>query len=163
MNNIIRSTGLRWLWLTLIVFLLDLGSKHWILKKFFLGESIPIIPFINFIYVINPGAAFSFLADREGWQRWMFSTIALLISMVLLVIMYRSKNRSISNVAYAMIIGGALGNLWDRIIYGVVIDFIDFNIKDYHWPAFNLADVGICIGAILIILEGFYFSKRKNC
>lgn len=159
MNKLLMSTGLRWLWLALVVLVLDLGSKQWIMTHFWLGESVSIIPFINFTYSHNSGAAFSFLADKGGWQRWVFSSIAVVISVVVLVIMYRSDYRSrLSNSAYAIIIGGALGNLFDRMVHSVVIDFIDFYIGNWHWPTFNVADSSICIGAVLIILDSCVFA-----
>lgn len=152
------STGLRWLWLAMVVLVLDLSSKQWIMTHLWLGESVSIIPFINFTYSHNPGAAFSLLADKGGWQRWVFSFVAVVISVVVLVIMYRSDYRArLSNLAYAIIIGGALGNLFDRMVYSVVIDFIDFYVGNWHWPTFNVADSSICIGAILVILDSFYF------
>ncbi|KYP97677.1 lipoprotein signal peptidase [Sodalis-like endosymbiont of Proechinophthirus fluctus] len=163
MNKTIMSTGLRWFWLALLVLVLDLGSKQWVMAHFWLGESVPIIPFINFTYAHNPGAAFSFLADKGGWQRWAFSSIAVIIAVVLMVMMYRSNKRArLSNTAYAMIIGGALGNLFDRMVHSVVIDFIDFYVSDWHWPTFNVADTGICIGAVLIALDGFCRPADKT-
>lgn len=163
MKKMIMSTGLRWLWLALVVLTLDLISKQWVITHFWLGESIPIISFVNFTYSHNHGGAFSFLADKGGWQRWAFSAIAVIISVVLLIMMYRSDKRiSLSNIAYMLIIGGALGNLFDRLVHGMVIDFIDFYINDWHWPTFNVADASICIGAILIILDGFPCSVSKT-
>ena len=152
----IGESGLRWLGLALLVLLIDLASKYWVMQNFTLYESRPLIPFFNLTYAQNPGAAFSFLADKAGWQRWFFSLIAIGIVVTLLVIMRRtpSKHRVV-NVAYAMIIGGALGNLYDRMVHGVVIDFIDFHVGDWHYPIFNLADSAIFLGAILVILDGF--------
>ncbi|WMQ74401.1 MAG: Lipoprotein signal peptidase [Sodalis sp.] len=156
MNKTMMSTGLRWLWLALVVLALDLGSKQWIMAHFWLGESMSVVSFINLTYVHNPGAAFSLLANKGGWQRWAFSAITVIIAVVLLVMIYRSDKRArLSNAAYAMIIGGALGNLFDRMVHGVVIDFIDFYVGDWHWPTFNVADAGICIGAVLICAGGF--------
>ncbi|MGC6388329.1 signal peptidase II [Ewingella sp. S1.OA.A_B6] len=150
------STGLRWLWLAVVVVILDLGSKFLVMGHFQLGESMPLIPFFNMTYAHNPGAAFSFLADKGGWQRWFFAVIALVIVVALLVLMYRSSGKQrMTNIAFAMIIGGALGNLFDRMVHGYVIDFIDFYVKNWHYPIFNLADSFICIGAVLVVLEGF--------
>ncbi|WP_409359754.1 signal peptidase II [Lonsdalea britannica] len=158
-----KSTGLRWLWLALVVLVVDLGSKQWVMTHFQLGESLPLIPFFNLTYAHNPGAAFSFLADKDGWQRWFFAVIALAITAALLVLMYRSSaSQKLNNMAYAMIIGGAVGNLTDRIVHGYVIDFVDFYINDWHYPIFNIADAGICIGALLIVLEGFFVSSEKK-
>ncbi|RAT13650.1 MULTISPECIES: signal peptidase II [Lonsdalea] len=163
MRHVMKSTGLRWLWLALVVLVVDLGSKQWVMTHFQLGESLPLIPFFNLTYAHNPGAAFSFLADKDGWQRWFFAVIALAITAALLVLMYRSSaSQKLNNIAYAMIIGGAVGNLTDRLIHGYVIDFIDFYINDWHYPTFNIADVGICIGALLIVLEGFFVSPEKK-
>ncbi|WP_411705370.1 signal peptidase II [Edaphovirga cremea] len=163
MSKPISSTGLRWLWLALIVLVLDLGSKQWVMAHFYLGESVPLVPFFNLTYAHNPGAAFSFLADKGGWQRWFFAAIALVISVVLIVLMYRSSAKQrLVNAAYALIIGGALGNLFDRMVHGVVIDFIDFYVNNWHWPVFNLADTAICIGAVIIVLEGFFAPPDKD-
>ncbi len=156
MSKPICSTGLRWLWLAVLVVILDLGSKFLVMGHFQLGESMPLIPFLNLTYAHNPGAAFSFLADKGGWQRWFFALIALAIVIILLVLMYRSSaTQRMNNIAFAMIIGGALGNLFDRMVHGFVIDFIDFYVKDWHYPIFNLADSFICVGAVLVVLEGF--------
>lgn len=158
-----KSTGLRWLWLALVVLVVDLGSKQWVMSHFQLGESLPLIPFFNLTYAHNSGAAFSFLADKDGWQRWFFAVIALAITAALLVMMYRSSaSQKLNNIAYAMIIGGAVGNLTDRLVHGYVIDFVDFYINDWHYPIFNIADAGICIGALLIVLEGFFVSSEKK-
>ncbi|AFP85770.1 lipoprotein signal peptidase [secondary endosymbiont of Heteropsylla cubana] len=163
MYNTIFSTGLRWLWITPIVLLLDLGTKHWIMTCFWLGESIRFIPYINITYTYNLGSAFSFLANGGGWQCWVFSAIAILTTSILLIIMYYSSHQSrLSNIAYAMIIGGALGNLWNRMAYGVVIDFIDFYIGNWHWPTFNLADTSICIGTLLISLKERHYSAFQS-
>ncbi|MGK4330398.1 signal peptidase II [Lonsdalea quercina] len=163
MRHSMKSTGLRWLWLALVVLVVDLGSKQWVMSHFQLGESLPLIPFFNLTYAHNPGAAFSFLADKDGWQRWFFAVIALAITAALLVMMYRSSaSQKLNNIAYAMIIGGAVGNLTDRLVHGYVIDFVDFYINDWHYPIFNIADAGICIGALLIVLEGFFVSSEKK-
>ncbi|MFP1839133.1 signal peptidase II [Lonsdalea quercina] len=163
MRHSMKSTGLRWLWLALVVLVVDLGSKQWVMTHFQLGESLPLIPFFNLTYAHNPGAAFSFLADKDGWQRWFFAVIALAITAALLVLMYRSSaSQKLINIAYAMIIGGAVGNLTDRLVHGYVIDFVDFYINDWHYPIFNIADAGICIGALLIVLEGFFVSSEKK-
>ncbi len=162
MKRSLSSTGLRWLWLALVVLVIDLGSKQWVMQHFELHETLPVMPFINFFYAHNYGAAFSFLADKGGWQRWMFAVIALVIAVTLIVMMYRASHRQrITNCAYALIIGGAVGNLSDRLIHGLVIDFIDFYVGDWHFPTFNVADSAICIGAFLIVLEGLIRPDDK--
>ena len=114
MSQSICSTGLRWLWLVVVVLIIDLGSKYLILQNFALGDTVPLFPSLNLHYARNYGAAFSFLADSGGWQRWFFAGIAIGISVILAVMMYRSKaTQKLNNIAYALIIGGALGNLFD--------------------------------------------------
>ncbi|MBC8950624.1 MULTISPECIES: signal peptidase II [Xenorhabdus] len=163
MSKPICSTGLRWLWLVVVVFILDLGSKYLVLQHFTLYESIPLIPYFNLTYAQNLGAAFSFLADKGGWQRWFFALVAVAITVVLLVMMYRSNaKQKLSNIAYALVIGGALGNLFDRLVHGFVVDFIDFYVGEWHWPTFNIADSAICIGAALIIIESFISPDNKD-
>ncbi|WP_241610442.1 signal peptidase II [Rosenbergiella epipactidis] len=156
MKKSLCSTGLRWLWVMVLVIVVDLSSKYWVMTSMQLHESRALIPFFNLFYAHNYGAAFSFLADKDGWQRWMFAAIAVAIAASLLLMMYRSRaEQKLANIAYAMIIGGALGNLFDRAWHGFVVDFIDFYIGDWHFATFNIADCGICVGAALIVLEGF--------
>ena len=144
MSKSICSTGLRWLWVVVAVLIIDLGSKFLILQNFALGETVPLFPSLNLHYARNYGAAFSFLAASGGWQRWFISGIAIGICVVLTVLMYRSKaTQKLNNIAYALIIGG------------FVVDMIDFYVGDWHFATFNLADSAICIGAALIVLEGF--------
>lgn len=127
------------------------------------GDTVPLFPSLNLHYARNYGAAFSFLADSGGWQRWFFAGIAIGISVTLVVMMYRSKaTQKLNNIAYALIIGGALGNLFDRLWHGFVVDMIDFYVGDWHFATFNLADTAICVGAALIVLEGFCLLKRKT-
>ena len=153
MSQSICSTGLRWLWLVVVVLIIDLGSKYLILQNFALGDTVPLFPSLNLHYARNYGAAFSFLADSGGWQRWFFAGIAIGISVILAVMMYRSKaTQKLNNIAYALMIGGALGNLFERLWHGFVVDMIDFYVGDWHFATFNLADSAICIGAALIVL-----------
>ncbi|EOV8088610.1 signal peptidase II [Providencia rettgeri] len=163
MKTPVCSTGLRWLWLTIVVIVADLGIKQLVLSDLNLYEPHPIMPFFNIMYAQNFGAAFSFLADEGGWQRWFFAGIAIGISIILMVMMYRqSVQKRLSNIAYALIIGGAIGNLSDRLVHGFVIDYLDFYVGNWHWPTFNLADMAICIGAALVIFEGFLPDKSKQ-
>ncbi len=163
MSKPIFSTGLRWLWLALLILVVDLGVKQWVMDNFQLFETRPLIPFLNLHYAHNPGAAFSFLADKGGWQRWFFAGIAIGIAVVLLALMYRSAaSQKLNNIAYALIIGGALGNLFDRMVHGFVVDMIDFYVGDWHFATFNIADAGICIGAALIVLESFITPSGKK-
>ncbi|ACS84399.1 signal peptidase II [Musicola paradisiaca] len=163
MSKSTGATGLRWLWLALVILVVDLGTKQWVMTHFQLGESLPLIPFFSFTYAHNYGAAFSFLADKGGWQRWFFALIAFAVIISLLVIMYRTRaSQKAANIAYALIIGGAIGNLSDRLIHGYVIDFMDFFIGNWHYPTFNLADCAIVIGAFLVVVESFFSSPDKK-
>ncbi|RWR00577.1 lipoprotein signal peptidase [[Pantoea] beijingensis] len=163
MRKPLLSTGLRWLWLVLVLIVIDFGSKQWVMNNFMLHQSMSVMPSLNFFYAHNYGAAFSFLADKGGWQRWFFAGIAIAIAVALLVMMYRTPaSLKLNNIAYALIIGGALGNLFDRAYHGFVVDFIDFYIGDWHFATFNIADCGITIGAVLIVLESFLSPSGKQ-
>jgi signal peptidase II len=121
-----------------------------------LYESIEILPIFNFTYMHNYGAAFSFLSDAGGWQRWFFSSIAVVISLLLTYWLKKlpAKNWVLCG-AYAMVIGGAIGNLVDRLVHGYVVDFLHFYYQDWHYPAFNVADIAIVCGAGLLLLDAF--------
>ncbi len=157
------SSGLVWLWVSVVVILADMLSKNWVTGHMRLHETLPLMPFFNLFYAHNYGAAFSFLADKGGWQRWVFAVLAVVIAIALLVIMFRSQaTQRLSNIAYAMIIGGALGNLVDRLWHGFVVDFIDFYVGGWHFATFNIADCGICVGAALLVLESVIPSKTAS-
>lgn len=163
MRRPLLATGLRWLWLVVAVLIIDLGSKLLVLQHFMLGDTLPLFPSLNLHYARNYGAAFSFLADSGGWQRWFFAVIAIAICLVLLLMMYRNAaSQRLNNIAYALIIGGALGNLFDRLWHGFVVDMIDFYVGNWHFATFNLADTAICIGAALVVLEGFLPQRDKE-
>ncbi|AGJ61398.1 Lipoprotein signal peptidase [Candidatus Moranella endobia PCVAL] len=150
MHKKIMSTGLSWFWLALVIMLFDIGSKQFVMRHCWLSESVPVMPFINFTYAHNPCAAFSCLAEKGELQRWILSFISVIIIVFHLVIMYRlDKQAILTNIVYSIIVGGALGNLFDRMVHSFVIDFIIFYVGDWYWPTFNVADIGICMGAIL--------------
>lgn len=158
----LRQSGVRWLWLAALVFILDIGIKYLVMQNIGYGwpNRIEILPFFNLLYVHNYGAAFSFLSDQAGWQRWFFTAIAFLVSGLLTFWMSKlPSTERWNNIAYAMIIGGAIGNVFDRVVHGFVVDYLDFYWGSYHWPAFNLADSAICIGAAMIILDGLRSKK----
>ncbi|MFV0594549.1 signal peptidase II [Shewanella sp.] len=158
-----KDSGLRWYWVVVLVFLADQLSKQWILANFDLFESVQLLPFFNFTYVRNYGAAFSFLSEAGGWQRWLFTIVAVGFS-TLLTVWLRKQSASLwkLNLAYTLVIGGALGNLIDRLMHGFVVDFIDFYWGKSHYPAFNIADSAIFIGAVLIIWDSFFNSKSEQ-
>ncbi|NQZ81810.1 MAG: signal peptidase II [Colwellia sp.] len=156
MNKLFSETGLKWLWLTLICLIVDQVTKHLVVNSMDLYQSITVLPFFSITYVQNLGAAFSFLADQGGWQRWFFSAVAAVASIVFTVWLAKtpSNNRHLC-IAFALMLSGALGNLADRLLFGYVIDFLDFYVSNKHWPAFNVADSMIFIGAALMIVDSF--------
>lgn len=140
------------LWLAAAVIVLDQLTKLWVLNTFVPGESIEVTPFFNLVLVFNPGAAFSFLADHAGWQRWFFTAIALMISGWIVWQLRSLRPGTLYSLGLALIMGGALSNLIDRLWLGMVIDFIDLHAVGWHWPAFNVADSAVCVGAVLYVL-----------
>ncbi len=147
--------------LAVIVLALDLLSKRWIEVNLAYGQQIMITDFFNLVLAYNAGAAFSFLSDASGWQRWFLSAIAALVSFLIIYLLYKNTSNRLFCFALSLILGGALGNLWDRIMLGHVVDFLDFHLKGYHWPAFNLADSAIFCGAFLLILDSIR-NGQKN-
>ncbi len=147
---------MKWLWLSGIALVLDQISKIWVDMNMSLYQSIPVFPGFSITYAHNYGAAFSFLSDAGGWQRWFFAVLAVVISVGLVVYLRQLKpNETLLAVAFSLILGGAIGNLIDRVLYGYVIDFLDVYYKSYHWPVFNIADSAITIGVAFILYESF--------
>jgi signal peptidase II len=154
---------LKWLWLSLLAVILDQVSKLAIAGSMQLYQSIEIVPYFNLTYVHNTGAAFSFLSEAGGWQRWFFAGLALVISVVIAVWLARLKrHETLLAVALSLILGGAIGNLIDRLAYGYVIDFLDVYYQTWHWPAFNIADSAITLGVILMLVESFGLVKPED-
>lgn len=163
MLNAIRNSGLRFLWLAVLAFVLDQWSKHAIVASMELYQSIQVTGFFNLTYVHNYGAAFSFLADSGGWQRWFFTAIAVVVSVLLIRWMRQTPRTQVMlPMAFALILGGALGNVYDRLVLGYVVDFIDIYYQQWHWPAFNIADSAICLGAILLIIDMFKSESNQE-
>ena len=144
---------LRWMGLVGSVVVLDQLSKLAVLRAFQLGERLELTAFFNLILTYNPGAAFSFLADAGGWQKWVFVVLALAISVWIVATIYRQPQVCLQSWALSLIMGGALGNVIDRFAYGAVVDFLDFHLGGQHFPAFNVADSAITVGAILLVWE----------
>ncbi len=164
MKKLFTETGLAWIWLALLVLIIDQATKIAVIQQFELYDSKVITDFFNLTYVRNHGAAFSFLADSGGWQRWFFTGIAV-VAVVLISywLSKTAKNKTALVVGFNLILGGAIGNLYDRIAYGYVIDFLDFTIPFYgRWPAFNVADMGIVIGAGFILLDSFINKENPE-
>jgi signal peptidase II len=142
-----------WLGIAAIMILLDQVTKITIAKIFQYGESHPVTSFFNLVLVYNKGAAFSFLADQGGWQRYFFTGIGIAAALYIIYLLKKHAGQRLFCWALALILGGAVGNVLDRILYGHVIDFLDFHVNNWHWPAFNVADVSIFIGAGLFIID----------
>jgi signal peptidase II len=143
-----------WLWLAAAVVAVDQVTKALIVGLFARGEERPVTGFFSLVLAYNSGAAFSFLAGAPGWQRWFFAGIAIAASAFLVWMLKRGGNRVLC-AGLALILGGALGNLWDRIAIGKVVDFLLFHYAGWSWPAFNVADSAISVGAALLILDSF--------
>jgi signal peptidase II len=159
-----RSTKWQlWLWVMYSTALIigDQVSKFWIKEKFDLGTSVNINHFINIVHVQNPGAAFSFLAAAGGWQKPLLIGVAFIAIAFVIYMLLKHYRQPMFAFAMASILGGATGNVIDRFNYGAVIDFIDIHINNWHWPAFNVADIAISIGAIALILDELTRNKRK--
>ncbi len=143
----------RWLWLAGLLIALDQLSKLGFDSQLKYGERIHLLPFFDFTLLYNPGAAFSFLADETGWQRWFFTLLAIAASVFIIWMMRKNKAQYRMMLALTLILGGAIGNVIDRIAYGHVVDFLLFYWRDWYYPAFNIADICITLGAMLLILD----------
>ncbi len=148
-----------WLGIALVVVLLDQASKIMMSQFLLYGQSETISSYFNLVMVYNKGAAFSFLSDQPGWQRYFFTAVSVIASLFILWMLRRNPTQRLFCWSLALILGGAVGNLIDRIAYGHVIDFLDFHVGGWHWPAFNVADSAITVGAILFVLDEF---RRVN-
>lgn len=151
---------LPWMGIAVIVLLLDQLTKITVTRLFSYGESLPVTSFFNLVLVYNKGAAFSFLATQGGWQRWFFTVLGIGAALFIIYLLKRHAGQRMFCWALALILGGAIGNVIDRIAYGHVIDFLDFHFAGWHWPAFNVADSAICIGAVLFVLDELRRVKK---
>ena len=154
---------MKWLWVSMVVLLVDQCTKLLADAMLVLHQQVAVIPYLALFKAYNPGAAFSFLSDASGWQRWFFVVLAIIVIAVLLVWLWRlSAAEAATSLALALILGGAAGNLIDRLVYGYVIDFIDVYYGSWHWPAFNVADAAISVGAFLLLLDAFRGNKQHS-
>ncbi|MDD5300974.1 MAG: signal peptidase II [Gallionella sp.] len=152
----------RWLWLSALVIVLDQLSKAWITGHFAYGENLYVLSVFNLVLAHNTGAAFSFLSDAGGMQRWLFSIIAVIASVWIVALLRKHAAQPLFSLALSLILGGALGNLIDRIAYGYVVDFLSFHWGEHYFPAFNLADSAITCGAFLMILDSLMERKHGS-
>lgn len=157
-----RARTLRWLWLSVLILFLDQLTKYLIVESFQLYESVTLFEGLRLTLVHNTGAAFSILKDAGGWQRWFFIVLTVAVSAVIVIWMARLEaGRLWLAAALALVLGGAAGNLVDRVMHGYVIDFIDVYYRQWHWPAFNLADSAITVGAVILIIDAIWLDRAQ--
>jgi signal peptidase II len=160
-----RSGGsglLQWLGLAFIIILVDQFTKVLIVGYYHLGDSTLVTRFFNVVRVHNTGAAFSFLADAAGWQRWLFTALGVIAAGFILWMLRRHAGQRLFCFAMACVLGGAIGNVLDRLLHGYVIDFLDFHARGIHFPAFNVADSAITIGAACLVLDELLRVRRAR-
>jgi signal peptidase II len=153
---------MRWLLVSVAVIVLDLATKAWVVRAFHAGDVLELTSWFNLVLAYNEGAAFSFLAHAGGWQRWFFLALSIAISAAILVMLRRQQRQRLASFALALVLGGALGNAWDRIMLGRVVDFIQVHAAGYYWPAFNVADSAISVGVVLLLLENLGRSRAAR-
>lgn len=156
---------LKWIWLAVVVIFLDQLTKYIASTSLVMHQPVAVMPMFNWNLMHNPGAAFSFLADQGGWQRWFFAAIAAVVSIVIVLWIKRlEQHEKWQAIALALILGGAIGNVIDRIWLGYVVDFIQVYYQQWYWPAFNIADSAISIGVAMIIIDSIreYRAERKE-
>lgn len=148
-----RASMIPWLGIAAFIILLDQITKFFAAKLLATEGFIRVTSFFNLVLAYNKGAAFSFLAGESGWQRYLFTGISVVASLFLLYLLKKHAAQRLFSWGVSLLLGGAVGNLIDRVLYGQVIDFLDFHVKTWHWPAFNVADSAICIGVLLFVLD----------
>ena len=163
-NIPVSASGIRWLWISVLVIAADQLTKLWIERTMALGDSFHVLPVLDIVRAHNPGAAFSFLADAGGWQRWAFTLLAVGVSIALVVWLRRLALTTHAMLAFglSLILGGAIGNVIDRFEHGYVVDFVAVHWGTAYFPAFNVADAAISIGAVLVIIDAILEGRRKK-
>ncbi|MDR2876067.1 MAG: signal peptidase II [Methylobacillus sp.] len=151
---------LKWLTFSAVVIALDLYTKYLVSSSFAYGEHRPVTSFFDLVLFHNEGAAFSFLAGMGGWQRVFFSVVAFIASVVIVHLLRKHPQKTLFCFALSLVLGGALGNLYDRLTLGYVVDFLFFHYQGWSWPAFNVADSAICVGVVLLLWDGFTQKKQ---
>lgn len=156
------ASAVRWYVLAAVVIVLDQISKQIVLANVQYGETIYVAPFWNWVLTFNRGAAFSFLADEGGWQRWFFTVLAIGVSAWIVFMLRTHAAQKLLSLALALIMGGALGNVIDRIRFGAVVDFVQWHAAGFYWPAFNVADSAITVGAVLMVWDQFFGAGARE-
>ena len=163
--RVLTNSSVRWSWyiLALVIVVLDQLSKYWVQISFFEGERVNLLPILDFTLVYNKGAAWSFLSDAGGWQRWLFTAISSVVSVVLVVWIHRLVAiQKILLIALTLILAGAVGNLIDRVLLGKVVDFVLFYYDGHYFPAFNVADSAITLGAMMMLIDVFWGPSEAD-
>ena len=156
----IFSSGLMWLWIAMLIIAIDRYAKYWVTEHLIFSEPLQILPIFNLTLAYNKGAAFSFLHGASGWQNLFLCSLAIVVSIVIVYWLSKlsARERWVS-IALNFILGGALGNAWDRMLYGYVIDFLDFHLGSWHFAIFNTADSAICVGAFMLLI---YWARNPK-
>ena len=150
----------KWLSISAIVVAFDLATKHLIQQNFVFGDLHSVTSFFDLVRYHNEGSAFGFLNDAGGWQKWFFNGIAIVASIVIIYLLKKQSNQKLFCVGLALVLGGAIGNLYDRLTLGYVVDFLNFHINNHYWPAFNVADSAICVGVGLLLWDSFKADSK---
>lgn len=145
----------QWLAISLVIIILDLYTKHLVQQAFMLGDKLTVTTFFDLVRYHNEGAAFSFLADAGGWQKWFFTIVSTVASIFILYLLSKHQHEKLFSLGLALVLGGAIGNLYDRVTLGYVVDFLSFHLNDLYWPAFNVADSAITVGVGILLLDSF--------
>ncbi len=163
-HTFIRNTTSYWVWLGIaaLILIADQFTKVLMVSTYQLGEGFAVTEFFNIVRVHNEGAAFSFLATAGGWQRWFFTGLGVVATLFMVWMLHKHPSQKLFGFAIACILGGAVGNVIDRVMYGYVVDFLDFHYAGIHFPAFNVADCGISVGAALLILDEVLRVRQGN-
>lgn len=154
-----RAPFYRWLAISAIIVVLDLYTKYLVQNAFLYAEHLTVTSFFDLVRYHNEGAAFSFLADAGGWQKWFFSGVSAVAILVISYLLNKHQRQTLFPLGLALVLGGAIGNLYDRLTLGYVVDFLHFHYKGLAWPAFNVADSAICIGVTLLLIDSFKTPK----
>ena len=151
----------KWLSISAVVIALDLVTKHLIQQNFVFGDLHSVTSFFDLVRYHNEGSAFGFLNDAGGWQKWFFNSISIVASVVIIYLLKKHTNEKLFCAGLALVLGGAIGNLYDRITLGYVVDFLNFHVSNHYWPAFNVADSAICVGVGFLLLDSFKAGKAE--
>lgn len=159
----LKSSGLCWLWLSVVVLILDYSTKYFAKLYLNLYSPLAVMPGFNLALSFNKGAAFSFLHQQPGWQVWFLGLISTVVSLAIVIWLRRLSKKDVwMGVALSLIVGGALGNLLDRLTQGQVTDFIQLYVSHFYWPSFNVADSAICVGAVMLFFKTVLDGKKKG-